>query len=69
MKNGGMDMEKRKEMLHMHHMQTLWIYWMLVILGSLACFISSYFQLRKKHCNAKWRKKHLVVECRDVLPQ
>lgn len=25
--------EQRNEMLHMHHMQTLWVYWMLVILG------------------------------------
>ncbi len=33
MQNGEMDTEKRREMLHMHHMQTLWIYWMLVILG------------------------------------
>ena len=28
-----MGMERRREMLHMHHMQTLWIYWMLIILG------------------------------------
>lgn len=28
-----MDHGQRKEMLHMHHMQTLWIYWTLVILG------------------------------------
>lgn len=28
-----MSNEQRKEMLHMHHMQTLWIYWTLVILG------------------------------------
>ncbi|MEX2592019.1 MAG: vitamin K epoxide reductase family protein, partial [Anditalea sp.] len=35
-KNSGHDMmsnDQRKEMLHMHHMQTLWIYWTLVILG------------------------------------
>ncbi len=25
--------EKRREMLHMHHMQTLWIYWTLILLG------------------------------------
>ena len=25
--------DQRKEMLHMHHMQTLWIYWTLVMLG------------------------------------
>ncbi|MBC5995085.1 vitamin K epoxide reductase family protein [Pontibacter cellulosilyticus] len=28
-----MDPEMREKMLHMHHMQTLWIYWMIVILG------------------------------------
>jgi hypothetical protein len=28
-----MSSEQRKEMLHMHHMQTLWVYWMLIILG------------------------------------
>ena len=28
-----MDSEQREQMLHMHHMQTLWIYWMLIILG------------------------------------
>lgn len=31
--NHMMTDEQRKEMLHMHHMQTLWIYWMLIILG------------------------------------
>lgn len=31
----GMDMgmNQRKEMLHMHHMQTLWIYWTIILLG------------------------------------
>lgn len=29
--NGGMD---RMKMLHMHHKQTLWVYWMLIILGA-----------------------------------
>ena len=33
MKDGGMSKEKRHEMLHMHHMQTLWIYWTLILLG------------------------------------
>lgn len=34
MKNhDGMDMEQRREMLHMHHMQTLWVYWTLILLG------------------------------------
>jgi hypothetical protein len=28
-----MTMGQRMKMLHMHHMQTLWIYWMLVMLG------------------------------------
>jgi uncharacterized membrane protein len=28
-----MSSEQRKEMLYMHHMQTLWVYWMLIILG------------------------------------
>ena len=28
-----MDQEMREKMLHMHHMQTLWVYWMIVILG------------------------------------
>ena len=28
-----MDPEMREKMLHMHHMQTLWVYWMIVILG------------------------------------
>ncbi len=29
----GMDTEDRSRMLHMHHMQTLWVYWALVLLG------------------------------------
>ncbi|MUP47075.1 vitamin K epoxide reductase family protein [Gramella sp. BOM4] len=29
--NGGMD---RIKMLHMHHKQTLWVYWMIIILGA-----------------------------------
>ncbi|MDT0676977.1 vitamin K epoxide reductase family protein [Autumnicola musiva] len=31
----GMDMpmEKRMNMLHMHHKQTLWVYWLIVLLG------------------------------------
>ena len=35
MNMGDMKMSKedRKEMLHMHHMQTLWIYWSVVMLG------------------------------------
>lgn len=28
-----MNEEQKKQMLHMHHMQTLWIYWMIIILG------------------------------------
>ena len=28
-----MDKDQRMHMLHMHHMQTLWIYWMIIILG------------------------------------
>ncbi len=28
-----MSKDQRMQMLHMHHMQTLWIYWLLVILG------------------------------------
>lgn len=28
-----MGKDQRMQMLHMHHMQTLWIYWMLVLLG------------------------------------
>ena len=28
-----MGKEQRMQMLHMHHMQTLWVYWMLIILG------------------------------------
>ncbi|WP_068840310.1 vitamin K epoxide reductase family protein [Pontibacter akesuensis] len=32
----GMDMtdEMREKMLRMHHMQTLWVYWMIIILGA-----------------------------------
>ena len=30
---GMMNKEQRMQMLHMHHMQTLWVYWMLIILG------------------------------------
>lgn len=29
----GMDKGKRKKMLHMHYMQTLWIYWTIIMLG------------------------------------
>lgn len=29
-----MDKNQRRDMLHMHHMQTLWIYWMVIILGA-----------------------------------
>ena len=28
-----MDQDQRRQMLHMHHQKTLWIYWMLVLLG------------------------------------
>ncbi|MEX2336014.1 MAG: vitamin K epoxide reductase, partial [Fulvivirga sp.] len=28
-----MSIDQRREMLHMHHMQTLWIYWTVIILG------------------------------------
>jgi uncharacterized membrane protein len=31
--NMEMSMEKRMQMMHMHHRQTLWVYWMIVILG------------------------------------
>jgi hypothetical protein len=31
--NMSMGKEMRENMLHMHHMQTLWIYWSLIILG------------------------------------
>ena len=31
--HGMMGEEQRMQMLHMHYMQTLWIYWMLIILG------------------------------------
>ncbi|MCC9136927.1 vitamin K epoxide reductase family protein [Pontibacter silvestris] len=35
-KGSGMMMSEdmRKQMLHMHHMQTLWVYWMIVLLGA-----------------------------------
>lgn len=33
MQDMEMSMEQRKQMLHMHHMQTLWIYWMIILLG------------------------------------
>ncbi|GAB3542455.1 hypothetical protein GCM10027443_43330 [Pontibacter brevis] len=37
-KHGGHDMgmseDMRQKMLHMHHMQTLWVYWMIIILGA-----------------------------------
>ncbi len=33
MDDDGMNKENRKEMLQMHHMQTLWIYWTFIILG------------------------------------
>ncbi|WP_233555668.1 vitamin K epoxide reductase family protein [Pontibacter oryzae] len=29
-----MDSEMRKKMLHMHHMQTLWVYWTIILLGA-----------------------------------
>lgn len=28
-----MSMDQRRQMLHMHHMQTLWIYWAVILLG------------------------------------
>lgn len=31
--NHMMSKEQRMQMLHKHHMQTLWIYWMRIILG------------------------------------
>jgi uncharacterized membrane protein len=33
--NGSMkmDMDDRRQMLHMHHRQTLWVYWLVVMLG------------------------------------
>ncbi|EMR03340.1 hypothetical protein [Cesiribacter andamanensis] len=40
-KQGGgmkMDPEMRQNMLHMHHMQTLWIYWAIIMLGCGCCF-------------------------------
>ena len=33
MQDMEMSMDQRKQMLHMHHMQTLWIYWMIILLG------------------------------------
>ena len=33
-KGGGMDKEQRMMMLKMHHKQTLWVYWSLVLLGA-----------------------------------
>ncbi len=35
MDHAGMSMsvEDRRQMLHMHHMQTLWIYWTIILLG------------------------------------
>ena len=33
MDGNGMNADQREQMLRMHHMQTLWIYWTLVILG------------------------------------
>lgn len=32
-KQGPMPMEKRRKMLNMHYMQTLWIYWTIIMLG------------------------------------
>ena len=32
-KKSGMDPEMRENMLHMHYRQTLWVYWLLVMLG------------------------------------
>ncbi|MCC9169224.1 vitamin K epoxide reductase, partial [Pontibacter sp. XAAS-A31] len=29
-----MSEDMREQMLHMHHMQTLWVYWMIIILGA-----------------------------------
>ncbi|MFC6998809.1 vitamin K epoxide reductase family protein [Rufibacter roseus] len=29
-----MSEDMRKKMLHMHHMQTLWVYWMIILLGA-----------------------------------
>lgn len=29
-----MDPEQKMNMLHMHHMQTLWVYWLIIILGA-----------------------------------
>lgn len=47
MKDGGMNRDKRMEMLHMHHMQTLWIYWMLIILGVWLVFSPVTFSYGK----------------------
>ena len=30
---GGMSHDDREQMLRMHHQQTLWVYWTLVVLG------------------------------------
>ena len=30
----AMSKEQRQQMLHMHHMQTLWIYWTIIVLGA-----------------------------------
>lgn len=30
---GGMDKEQRMQMLKMHHKQTLWVYWLIILLG------------------------------------
>ncbi|MGK7394440.1 MAG: vitamin K epoxide reductase family protein [Candidatus Cyclobacteriaceae bacterium M3_2C_046] len=32
-RSGSMNYQDRKKMLHMHHMQTLWVYWMIILLG------------------------------------
>ncbi len=43
----AMSHEQRRQMLHMHHGQTLWVYWMLIILGVwlvLSPFTFSYAQ-------------------------
>ncbi|WP_299700588.1 vitamin K epoxide reductase family protein [uncultured Pontibacter sp.] len=36
--DGMMSDDMRKQMLHMHHMQTLWVYWMIIILGVWVLF-------------------------------
>ncbi|ARS34390.1 vitamin K epoxide reductase family protein [Pontibacter actiniarum] len=33
-KDMKMDPEMRKKMLHMHHQQTLWVYWLIMLLGA-----------------------------------